>query len=248
MTDYLNIPAFTSEFLVRALVSKNSTSLRRREREKRERESDCGKLPILVALVARAARAALVLMLYHQALYWVGALKRLPVTVAMAVMMEVIRSSHSSDSGSGSEKGYRASFISKASWSYTKVLHVGWGTYKTPARRFCNTFPSKPWENSQNLSSSEWDECKTYSSAHWHLPEACKKCIISARRYFAKAKTVSKFTYSTYSSTMIYNIIIYEKGPRQKPTTLRNSLIYCQKLLRNYLDVTKSDEMWKYVF
>ena len=37
------------------------------------------------------------------------------------------------------------------------------------------------------------------------------------------------------------------KGPKQKGRKLRNSLIYCQKLLRNYLNVTKSDEMRKFV-
>ena len=36
---------------------------------------------------------------------------------------------------------------------------------------------------------------------------------------------------------------LYEKGPKQKAVTLRNSLTYCQKLLRNYLNFTKFHEM-----
>ena len=42
--------------------------------------------------------------------------------------------------------------------------------------------------------------------------------------------------------------VCHVKGPKQKGRKLRNSLIYCQKLLRNYLNVTKSDEMRKFVF
>ena len=37
------------------------------------------------------------------------------------------------------------------------------------------------------------------------------------------------------------------KGPKQKAVTLRNSLIYCQKLLRNYLNalnLTKSENLY----
>ena len=37
--------------------------------------------------------------------------------------------------------------------------------------------------------------------------------------------------------------VSYMKGPKQKAVTLRNSLTYCQKLLRNYLNFTKFHEM-----
>ena len=52
-----------------------------------------------------------------------------------------------------------------------------------------------------------------------------------------------KYKFSHFVRFSDIQIISHMKGPKQKGRKLRNSLIYCQKLLRNYLNVTKSDEM-----
>jgi hypothetical protein len=67
---------------------------------------------------------------------------------------------------------------------------------------------------------------------------------VASDRHAANSSNVRRHS-SSKDRREYYRIIIqyYEGSKAKRKNILRNSLIYCQKLLRNYLDVTKSDEM-----